>query len=345
MLLKVIVFAGILAFGMSVNGSSRERKEDMPGLTILVQNPRTVDNTGLGVKDSRLKNNFSQELVFTMQICACADQTPSKFVHYNHRSYAPLIKIYSLTPVEIECLMKRRKYEQAPLVTIDTARQFSNCSWEFFDDGADGIVPTPFRCKAKVSSHACFPGRFGVGCAVFYTEGGQETLYARVTSGDGTRIQKLLPRVRPLTRGKDTLAVIIRYLVHDTSMSAEQAFLVAVHQTAPNSTMQKIRTELVTEIDVLVFWSSLAIILVVLGPCCCLALTSMLYMKHKNFDLLDLVFSLGQIARLARMLKRRKGPWYVKLHPRLSRVTVSLDGTKTGPWTEEEVVNKERMRE
>lgn len=144
----------------------------------------------------------------------------------------------------------------------------------------------------------------------------------------------------------ETIAVIVRYLAHDPSLSPLDAFLLATHQAAPNREgFVKRGTSTKTEMHLEYFWTGLGTILVVLGGCCFLGMLSKVAMMNTKYDDLDLESSSEQVARLAIMetgRRQERQVWYMKLHPRFPRITVSTDSTLRGNWAEKDVVNKQK---
>lgn len=362
-LLKTIVFAASIVLSLSLNGSSRDLLERIPGQTILVQNPRNLDNVGLGYQASIHSKNISQELSFTLQIQSCTDQDPNKVVYHNLRSKIPLTRTYLKEPPGFECLTTRRNYSQPPLLSMDANQKVAkHCTVAFtrqssVEEGALGPNSSAVKgkfsaaargCNGSALSFDCFEGPFRTACLAHYIADGTERITAVFGDSKEFNTEVSLRSVPPLRRGNDTLAIVARYVAYDPSIDVAQWYLAAVHQAAPNSTVHAIRgQQSVTEINLLLFRPSSAIIGTVLVSCCVLGLASMALMIYSHSDVLDLGFSPQEVARLAAMehgKRQESNTWYLHMHPHQPCITVSTDSTKKGHWAEELVQNKYRKR-
>lgn len=123
-----------------------------------------------------------------------------------------------------------------------------------------------------------------------------------------------------------------------------EVFFLATHRAAPNITVSVLREDVPHTLKHrYFFWVGVGIILVVLGICGYPGLLSHEAMMHTKYGDLDLGVSPAQVARLTDMepgKRRERQVWYMKLHPRFPRITVSTDPTRRGDWAEEEVMNK-----
>lgn len=108
---KMIVFAAAVVLSLSFTAGSEFRSSYTPGQTILVQKPRTLKNLGFGQKSGLYSVNFSQELLFSRQFGACADQNEFRMIYYNFRALSPLKETYSEDRrIPVECLSSRNGY-------------------------------------------------------------------------------------------------------------------------------------------------------------------------------------------------------------------------------------------
>lgn len=354
-LLKIMVFSASIVMSLSLNGGTRPRIEKMSNQTILVQTPRNLQTLGLGDQRNS-SSNFSQELLFTLQQTLCGDNNPEETVFYNFRSTALLNNTYSnrsTVPFEIRCLNERNNYCHPPLRSENTLPGRWKCNPEFpiFPDEVQGNFTAPEQnCSFTAFAFDCFAGSRVISCAAFFTDERGEWLLSNVYFRTGGRNPTAASVPSGLRRGNETLAVILRYLAHDPTLSATQCLQMALYQAAPNSIVNAIsqKTKAVTEIKKILFLPSLAIISAVLVICCCLGLIAKAMMIYTKRDTLDLGSSPEEVARLATMKpgeRKERKAWYLKIHPDSPHVTISTDSTNKGIWPEEEVVNKYRKRD
>lgn len=358
-LLKITVFFASIALSLSLKGSSQGRVSELRNQTILVQNPRSMRTMGLG----QGRNNYTQEVAFTKMFGVCQDRDLTTTSYYNMRSKSPLRKIYSTTPPEFECLMKHRRYVNRALLTrTDSPRARSKCKFRFTAKATvvkENIAPNSFvasgkyavvvsGCKVDTVTLECFHGPFAIACAAFYIEQGKYGLANAVKISNGAQ-RTGWGFIPPLRRGKDTLAIIARYLAHDGTMRWRHAFRTSLYQAVPNSSVYAVEGQtLVTEVKPWLFWPSMVIIIVVLAGCSSLGLASMAVMKYTKCDVLDVGLSPEQVVRLASMNSeepQERKLWYLQLHPNRPYITVCTDSVQNGKWAEEEVRNKYRKRE
>lgn len=85
-LLKMMVVSASIVLSLSLNGVRLPCIEQLQGQTILVQKPRSLQNTGLGRNKPGTSLNFSQELAFMLELGACPDHDESEVQLYNMRA-------------------------------------------------------------------------------------------------------------------------------------------------------------------------------------------------------------------------------------------------------------------
>lgn len=106
----------------------------IPRQTILVQKPRTLNNLGLGHKNSLYSINASQELLFSRHIGVCVEPNEEMTDYYNFRALSPIKETYSGDKrVLVECLTRHNGFDELPFLSTHdaTRRRLTNCKIVF----------------------------------------------------------------------------------------------------------------------------------------------------------------------------------------------------------------------